>query len=404
MISNKLHPASHLDLYELFEGHRGFVDEIMSMIENSNRQNFLMINTPFHLKDSPDDVFSQQAYFRDGGFIKYINRYLDDIRSGKTKLVFFFVDWWGFCNWKEPNGEINGNIVSYDIYNWLYKHCSEHGLLSNSVFVCGASTMFVKQYKDWPILEYNESFNRFFNHGHELPDTKTEPYGFDNFLFYLNRRARPHRVYSFYNMWKEDMLQDAKYTFHYYDEMQKTVELKTDFIKHTMNLWGIRKPEVDISVLEYMNSNSIDPTYNPASDVQYISQIEQLNKVSGSCYVEAICEYNCSDNKVYLSEKTARAMILKNPFVIFGDRYTLTELKRLGFKTFSEVWDESYDTLETAKERIDAAIKLLKHIKQTHNWRNHYNDAIEDIVKHNRNWYYNGYKQKQLDVARKIFE
>ena len=404
MVSNKLHPASHLDLHELFDSHRVFIDDIKSIIETSSRTNYLMINTPFHLKDSPQDVFSQQSYFRDGGFIKYIHRYLDDIRSGKTKLVFFFVDWWGFCNWKETNGEINGNIVSYDIYNWLYKHCSEHNLISNSAFVSSASTMFVKQYQDWPILEYNESFNRFFNHGLDIPDTKTEPYGFDKFLFYLNRRARPHRLYGFYNMWKENMLQDANYTFHFFDESHRDDTAKTDFIKHTMWQWGIPKEEVDVSVLEAMSSNDLDPTYNVAADVQYVKQLSQLNNISGNCYIEAICEYNCSDNKVFLSEKTARAMVLKNPFVIFGDRYTLTELKRLGFKTFSEVWDESYDTLETAKERIDAGVALLKHIKETHNWRNHYNDAIEDIVKHNRNWYFNGYRQKQIDIARRIFE
>lgn len=402
MLSDKLHPASHLDLFELFDGHRVFDTEIVSIIENSNRQNFLMINTPFHLKDNPQDVFSQQAYFRDGGFMKYISRYLDDIRSGKTKLIFFFVDWWGFCNWKEANGSLNGNLVSYDIYNWLYKQMLEHGLISNSCFVSSASTMFVKQYQDWPILEYNESFNRFFNHGEFIEDTKTEPYGFENFLFYLNRRPRPHRIYSFYKVWIEGLLNDAKYTFHFYDEINKTIDLKLSHTTHTLKSWGVQDP--DLNFLNYTTLESIDPTYNVSADIQYKNELQHLNNTSGNCFMEAVCEYNCSDNKVFLSEKTARAIVLKNPFVIFGDRYTLTELKRLGFKTFSEVWDESYDTLETAVERIDAAVGLLKNIKQSIKWRNHYSDAIEDIVKHNRKWYFTNYKQKQIDIARKIFE
>ena len=133
---NKIHPATHPDLFELFTTKFRELDEAhLTIINSSKRKNYLMINTPFHLPDSPTDVFNQQSYFRDGGFLKLLEPYYDDIKSGNTKVVFFFVDWWGFCNWKETNNELNGNLVSYDIYKWVYNHLKEQDLLLHSCFV-----------------------------------------------------------------------------------------------------------------------------------------------------------------------------------------------------------------------------------------------------------------------------
>jgi hypothetical protein len=401
---NKIHPATHPDLFELFTTKFRELDEAhLTIINSSKRKNYLMINTPFHLPDSPTDVFNQQSYFRDGGFLKLLEPYYDDIKSGNTKVVFFFVDWWGFCNWKETNNELNGNLVSYDIYKWVYNHLKEQDLLLHSCFVSPQSTMFVQQYPDFPILEYNEPFNRYFTHGQAVTDTKTTPYGFTDFMFNLNRRPRPHRLYAFHEFYRYGLLDDAKYTFHYFSE---EVGENYPMMAHLQDKLLGWTDTVDFNVLDYMSSNfSEDISYDVSGDMQFLEQLQNLNKVSGNCYLEAVTEYNCSNTKVFLTEKISRSIVLKNPFIVFGDRFTITELHRRGFKTFGKSWDESYDSLPTAIERIDAAIKILIDVREEGRWRKgHYDEAIQDVIEHNRNWYFGGYKQRQLDTFKRIFD
>ena len=48
----------------------------------------------------------------------------------------------------------------------------------------------------------------------------------------------------------------------------------------------------------------------------------------------------------YLSEKTWKPIAHLHPFIFVGRPGMLKFLHSLGFKTFSEYWDESYDTVE----------------------------------------------------------
>ena len=64
----------------------------------------------------------------------------------------------------------------------------------------------------------------------------------------------------------------------------------------------------------------------------------------------------------YLTEKTFRAILHKRPFVIVGPPGSLAQIKKLGFKTFDDVWDESYDCIEDPNQRIRAVIKIVQHV------------------------------------------
>lgn len=49
-----------------------------------------------------------------------------------------------------------------------------------------------------------------------------------------------------------------------------------------------------------------------------------------------------SGNTFYIDEKLWRPMLAKTPFIVQGPQNFLTNLKKLGFKTFSDFWDEGY--------------------------------------------------------------
>lgn len=60
-----------------------------------------------------------------------------------------------------------------------------------------------------------------------------------------------------------------------------------------------------------------------------------------------------------LSEKTAKGLIARRPFIMFGSQHTLCRLHDLGFKTFSDVIDESYDNIADPVERYTAAMNSV---------------------------------------------
>jgi hypothetical protein len=52
------------------------------------------------------------------------------------------------------------------------------------------------------------------------------------------------------------------------------------------------------------------------------------------------------------TEKTYKSMIYRHPFLVYGGKYQLKRTREYGFNTFSHIFDESYDNLNTTWERI----------------------------------------------------
>ena len=65
---------------------------------------------------------------------------------------------------------------------------------------------------------------------------------------------------------------------------------------------------------------------------------------------------------IFLTEKTFKPILLKMGFLIAGQPGALKKLRDLGFKTFSDYWDESYDTIIEWTERKKALVNTIKDI------------------------------------------
>ena len=63
-----------------------------------------------------------------------------------------------------------------------------------------------------------------------------------------------------------------------------------------------------------------------------------------------------------ISEKTLKPLIYKRPFVIIGGPYSLQYLHELGFKTFGDFIDESYDNEENHVKRFETILKNVDYI------------------------------------------
>jgi hypothetical protein len=139
-------------------------------------------------------------------------------------------------------------------------------------------------------------------------------------------------------------------------------------------------------------------------DYQHVRELHGLKQHADRCYVELVSEFTGSDQKVFLTEKIARSIVMGKPFIVFGDKAMLSELHRLGFKTFNKFWDESYDLLPTMKQRIDAALEVAVNIRDSVDLSMGYSEEMMQILEHNRRHYYTQYMTQQIENFRKAVQ
>jgi len=78
--------------------------------------------------------------------------------------------------------------------------------------------------------------------------------------------------------------------------------------------------------------------------------------------VNLIAETNFFTNIVHLTEKSYKPIMYKQPFIMFGAKGSLNALRKQGFKTFEEYWDESYDDEADDTKRFFKVLDLIKEI------------------------------------------
>lgn len=72
---------------------------------------------------------------------------------------------------------------------------------------------------------------------------------------------------------------------------------------------------------------------------------EHLNilKYYKDIFLDVVCETYFTGNTFFPTEKTVRPIISKTPFLLFGPKNYLANLRKLGFETFNDYWSEEYD-------------------------------------------------------------
>lgn len=97
------------------------------------------------------------------------------------------------------------------------------------------------------------------------------------------------------------------------------------------------------------------------SDQYAIERIQSLGPHYTKFGVEVVAETMCHGATFWITEKTARPIAYHKPFVIFASPHFLKNLRRMGFRTFHELWDEGYDDFE-GLPRWQAMMTVLQYI------------------------------------------
>lgn len=86
----------------------------------------------------------------------------------------------------------------------------------------------------------------------------------------------------------------------------------------------------------------------------------ELTEQYQDVFCEIVCETYFTGKVFFFTEKLMRCILNRRPFIVQGPQYFLTNLKKLGFRTFNNWWDEGY-----SNDNPDA---MFNSIKQNIDW------------------------------------
>jgi len=110
-----------------------------------------------------------------------------------------------------------------------------------------------------------------------------------------------------------------------------------------------------------------------------------------------VSETVATGRRHHLTEKIFKPICLRMPFVLHSTHGSLEFLRSYGFRTFGDIWDESYDTEPDDTQRIKKIADLLTELDSLSQEQKQAMFArARDICEHNYQHFYGGGFQKIL--------
>jgi hypothetical protein len=128
-------------------------------------------------------------------------------------------------------------------------------------------------------------------------------------------------------------------------------------------------------------SPNIDPEWEVAANLHCgISSIAPWEIYRRTRY-SIVCETLGTGGCFFMSEKTTKAMLAKRVFVPVGSANFINGLHQLGFKTFGNILDESFDNIQDDVERYRLTFEQIRRLAEMDPIQ--VQEKTADIVEHN---------------------
>ena len=166
------------------------------------------------------------------------------------------------------------------------------------------------------------------------------------------------------------------YRFARYDNrlVDKSQPIKANFLVYARGTTGKRAyRKLFLEQLQHINSvqlGSIDTTAVVTSDSSATYNPQDFAQTRCSIVLETVY-----DQRIHLTEKTLRPIACGHPFMILNGPGALETIRSYGFKTFQPYIDESYDSEQDPKKRMD---KVLAEMHRINNASEKYQKFIWD--------------------------
>jgi hypothetical protein len=114
-------------------------------------------------------------------------------------------------------------------------------------------------------------------------------------------------------------------------------------------------------------------------------------------------------DKLHLTEKIFKPIVMKQPFMLLAASGNLAYLKSYGFKTFEGIIDESYDSIQDNDQRTEAVVaQLAWYCSLSAEKKQRVIEAIAPIVEYNFHHFYGEFKhiitKELLDNTKTLFK
>jgi len=208
---------------------------------------------------------------------------------------------------------------------------------------------------------------------HIIEATKIPSYHRNNTFFSLMGRAAKHRDSLINMLYKCDILTKGKIVYHCTQNINREI------------LCLLSKPHKK----DPFTKNFVAPINNK---IRYddIPIPEYYSKYNIELVVETTTKAH------YITEKTVKPLSARMPFLCVSSPLYLEYLHKLGFKTFSTIFDESYDNIMDDNLRIQKIVSILSSLIDTNDIYNLY-DATKEILEYNKdhlNWIMHNHSSK----------
>ena len=92
--------------------------------------------------------------------------------------------------------------------------------------------------------------------------------------------------------------------------------------------------------------------------------LDPVKHLYDNSLINIVTETYFFNNIIHITEKTYKPIAFMQPFILLGAAGSLQHIKDMGFKTFGEFWDESYDLEKDDKKRFKMIVDIIESISK----------------------------------------
>jgi hypothetical protein len=157
---------------------------------------------------------------------------------------------------------------------------------------------------------------------------------------------------------------------------------------HRDMLYDTIKPYLNQFIYSYVSRGIVLPgtDFNSATWQRFFNK-----QWYDDTYFSLVAETSALESGLFITEKTFKPMAYYHPFMILGQMNVLSYLRSQGFKTYDNLFDESYDSEPNIVNRIAKIVDNVKNFNQIE-----YDNITKSKLIHNHNLFFN----KELIIER----
>ena len=172
----------------------------------------------------------------------------------------------------------------------------------------------------------------------------------------LTGNARSYRSIHIADLAQRDLLDYGHVSYSVSCPLHGNNIAQLEWAEKTYNINVNWAKEILREVPELRIDSSINsPIQNGSSSLNPIKETLES-------FLFVVTETEFWSRKCHLTEKIFKPIITMQPFVLLGPARNLEYLRRYGFKTFNQWWDESYDLIEDPIQRLFAVNDIIEKI------------------------------------------